>query len=123
LTTTITIHASMLTRLALGAAMLTVALGATPDPTAQPRRGSTHTVSQKNKQFLPGEITIGVGDSVSFVNDDAVTHNVFSRTEGFGFNLKLQSPGKVHAVPFDKAGTAEVRCAFHPTMKLRVVVR
>jgi plastocyanin len=114
----------MLTRLALAASMLTVAaLGASAPTAATPRRTSTHVVTQKNKQFMPGEITIGVGDSLSFVNDDSVTHNVFSRSDGFGFNLKLQSPGKVHAVPFGKAGTAEVRCAFHPTMKLRVVVR
>ena len=115
----------MFTRLALGATMLTaIAFGAPMiERDTTPRPPSSHVVSQKNKQFQPGEIMIGVGDSVSFVNDDAVTHNVFSRTEGFGFNLKLQSPGKVHAVPFAKAGTAEVRCAFHPTMKLRVVVR
>jgi len=114
----------MLTKLALGAALLTVAAGHAADhPTAHAHRTTTHVVSQKNKQFVPGEITIGVGDSLSFSNDDVVTHNVFSRSEGFAFNLKLQSPGKVHAVPFTQAGTAEIRCAFHPTMKLRVIVR
>ena len=115
----------MLSRLALGATMLAVTtLHDTPtDPAARTHRVASHRVTQKNKTFMPGEITVAVGDSVTFANEDAVTHNVFSRSEGYGFNLKLQAPGKVHAVPFTKAGTAEVRCAFHPTMKLRVIVR
>lgn len=115
----------MLTRLAFGATLLTVtALSETPTvPVAQTPGPVTHVITQKNKQFQPADLVVGVGDSVSFINDDLVTHNVFSRTSGFSFNLKLQSPGKVHAVPFAASGTAEVRCAFHPTMKLKVVIR
>lgn len=116
----------MLSKLALCAALLTAAAVGEPSstvPATVAHAPVTHIVTQKSKQFMPGEITVDVGDSLSFVNDDVVTHNVFSRTEGFEFNLKLQGPGKVHAVPLTKAGIAEVRCAFHPTMKLKVIIR
>ena len=115
----------MLSRLALGATLLVVTAfhDAPTAPVVQTRGPVTHVITQKNKQFQPANLVVGVGDSVSFINDDLVTHNVFSRTDGFSFNLKLQSPGKVHAVPFTAPGTVEVRCAFHPTMKLKVVVR
>ncbi len=115
----------MISRLALGATLLTVtAFTETPTaPVVQAVGPVTHVITQKNKQFYPADVVVGIGDSLSFINDDLVTHNVFSRTDGFAFNLKLQSPGKVHAVPFAAPGTAEVRCAFHPTMKLKVVIR
>jgi plastocyanin len=80
------------------------------------------TISQRDKQFSQAEVRIRVGDTLVFVNNDAVTHNVFSSTEGFRFNLKRQPPGTEAKIPFASAGTAQVRCAFHPTMKLTVRV-
>jgi len=51
-----------------------------------------------------------------------VTHNLFSRSPGFEFEVKVQLPGQDTPVTFERAGVAEVRCAIHPEMKLRVVV-
>ncbi|MFT3710238.1 MAG: plastocyanin/azurin family copper-binding protein [Archangium sp.] len=78
------------------------------------------TVSQKDKTFAPGEVTVKAGQSVTFQNDDTVAHNVFSK-EG-KFNLKIQKPGEKKAVSFDEPGTYEVRCAIHPKMILKVKV-
>jgi plastocyanin len=89
---------------------------------AAPRRVVEHLVTQKDKSFAPGTITVHPGDMVVFKNEDNVAHNVFSSTSGFAFNLKSQAPGTAEPVSFDKEGTVEVRCAFHPTMKLTVVV-
>jgi plastocyanin len=79
-------------------------------------------VTQKDKTFLPGEVTMKVGDTLLFHNDDEVIHNMFSRSEGFEFNLKLQKPGEDMRQSFQKPGTAVVRCAIHPKMKLVVKV-
>ena len=57
-----------------------------------------------------------------FSNHDTVSHNLFSRTPGFEFEVKVQLPGQDSGVGFDHPGEAEVRCAIHPGMKLRVVV-
>lgn len=88
--------------------------------------GSTaaeHVIGQKNKAFAKAEITVKVGEKVVFKNDDDVTHNVFSTTEGFRFNLKTQAPGTSSTQVFDHEGKAEIRCAFHPTMKMTVQVK
>ena len=79
-------------------------------------------VSQKGKSFQPGELKVKVGDTVVFHNDDEITHNIFSRSENAEFNLKMQPPGEDLKYTFEKPGTAMVRCAIHPKMKLVVQV-
>lgn len=86
-----------------------------------------HVVSQKKMQFqVSGErietLTIKVGDTIAFANDDTMAHNVFSRTPGFTFDLKALRPGTTGRHTFAKAGTIEVECALHPRMKLKLVV-
>jgi plastocyanin len=87
------------------------------------RGPTTHPVDQRQKQFNPAEIRISVGDSVRFKNNDDVMHNVFSSTPGSTFNLRRQAKGTSLAVAFPQRGTAVVRCAFHPEMRLTVVVK
>ena len=82
-----------------------------------------HAVSQKGKAFAVEEITVAAGDAVTFKNDDETSHNVFSSTEGAKFNLGIQKPGLESSQKFATAGTFEVRCAIHPKMKLKVVVK
>jgi plastocyanin len=96
----------------LGAAVLLI--GANDEP--------PHVVGQKGKQFSVGALRIKRGESIQFVNDDTVTHNVFSKSEANPFNLKLQPPGDAQAVRFARPGTAVVRCAIHPMMRLEVTV-
>lgn len=79
-------------------------------------------VSQRDKTFMPGELKVKAGDTVVFRNDDPITHNIFSRSENAQFNLKMQPPGQDLRQRFDKPGTAVVRCAIHPKMKLVVQV-
>ena len=81
-----------------------------------------HHVSQKDKVFAPTELKVKAGDKIVFHNDDNITHNVFSQTQGAEFNVKLQEPGSESPVVLEKPGVVDVRCAIHPTMKLRVVV-
>ena len=83
--------------------------------------GST-SVSQKGKAFNPGDITVKAGEKVAFVNDDNVTHNVMSRTNGSKFNLGSQKPGEHAEHTFEDPGVVEVRCAIHPKMKMTVTV-
>ncbi len=84
---------------------------------------TTHLVTQKGKRFSPSELVVQAGDTVAFRNDDRVVHNVFTASVGFEFNLKRQLPGAGTGVAFAQAGTVEVRCAIHPTMKLKITVK
>jgi plastocyanin len=81
-----------------------------------------HTVAQKGKAFSVSIVKVGAGDTVVFKNDDQVTHNVFSASKGHEFNLKAQAPGASSSVKVSGDGNIEVRCAFHPRMKLTVTV-
>lgn len=81
------------------------------------------TIIQKNKAFSARQIAIKVGDQITFVNNDNVTHNVYSETKGLEFEIELQPPGRSDTVRFSQPGIAEVQCAIHPVMKLQVRVR
>lgn len=81
------------------------------------------TVVQRNQEFSVRELEVRVGDRVTFVNGDTVTHNVYSETKGMEFEIELQPPGRKDTVSFARPGTVEVRCAIHSGMKLRVDVK
>jgi plastocyanin len=82
-----------------------------------------HKIVQKDKSFSTQDVVIQAGDRIVFSNQDTVTHNLFSRSPGFNFEVKVQLPGQETPVAFDKPGEADVRCAIHPEMKLHVVVK
>ena len=90
---------------------------------AFPLLAADHEITQQDRHFSQTEITIKVGDTISFKNDDEVTHNVFSTTPGMEFDLHRQAPGASSTIPFNKTGDAEVDCSIHPRMKLLVHVR
>ena len=82
-----------------------------------------HIITQKGKAFSESEITLAPGDNLIFKNDDDTSHNVFSAVEPMKFNLGIQKPGSEASHKFDSAGVAELRCAIHPKMKIKVTVK
>jgi plastocyanin len=82
-----------------------------------------HEVFQKNKRFSLSEMTIKVGDTVSFPNSDPFFHNVFSLSPTRTFDLGSYPAGETRKVTFDNPGVVEVECAIHPHMKLRIDVQ
>ncbi len=80
------------------------------------------TIGQKGKVFSVRQITIKVGDRITFVNDDNVNHHVYSDAKGSEFDI-LQRPGRSDTVRFSQPGTVEVECIIHPDMTLEVQVR
>lgn len=85
-------------------------------------QAASHPVTQKGKVFAPGTLTVKVGDTVTFKNDDDVTHNAFSTSAGNAFNAKAQTPGSTTEIAFKTKGKVAVKCAFHPGMSLTVTV-
>jgi plastocyanin len=81
------------------------------------------TISQKGKVFSESALEIKKGDTLVFLNDDNVVHNVLSTTPGNVFNLGSIGPGHSTPVTFDKSGELQVLCAIHPSMKMSVKVR
>lgn len=82
---------------------------------------SDHTVTEKGKKFSEKKLTIQAGDSITFVNDDNITHNVYSKKVN-EFDTGAQKPGASNTIVFKNKGKQKVRCAIHPKMKMTVVV-
>jgi plastocyanin len=80
-------------------------------------------VSQKNKAFSVKKLTIKVGDSVKFVNEDSFAHNVFSLSAAKSFDLGSFGNGGTKTITFDKPGKIEVECAVHPDMRMDIEVK
>jgi plastocyanin len=80
-------------------------------------------VGQKNKEFTEKALTIKVGDSIKFLNEDDFFHNVFSLSEVKTFDLGSFPKGQSKSVIFDKPGKIEVECAIHPNMHMTVDVQ
>jgi plastocyanin len=82
-----------------------------------------HVVDQKERLFSETDLSVKVGDTVTFQNSDPITHNVFSSTPGLEFDIRRQAPGEKSTIPFTKEGVVEVRCSIHPKMKMLIRVR
>jgi len=91
-------------------------------PTPAPRRGRQRLLNQLSKTFVPHVLAIGVGDTVSFRNDDPYFHNVFSLSPGQGFDAGLYSGGKAYAKTFTRPGPVELLCNIHASMLAYIYV-
>jgi len=78
-------------------------------------------VSIANFTFTPAEITIALGESVTWTNDDGAPHGLEYADGAQGTNLLL--PGASFSRQFDRPGTYDYNCSVHPYMTGRVVVR
>jgi YVTN family beta-propeller protein len=74
-----------------------------------------------SKLSFGGPVTIEAGQTVSWVNDDTVTHTV-EATDG-SWDLHEVEPGQRVSKRFDAAGTYEYYCDFHQFMRSQVVVQ
>ncbi len=83
-----------------------------------------YAVSQKGREFHPGELTIKRGETVQVVNDDGdLLHHAYVDSAKFSFDSGDQEPGSRTDITFPVTGDFEVLCAIHPKMKLTVHVQ
>jgi plastocyanin len=84
--------------------------------------GANLTIAQKGRMFSSESVSIRKGETLTFLNDDSVPHNIMSASQGNEFNLGSQPPGASTDVTFKVAGEVQVICAIHPRMKMMVKV-
>lgn len=83
-----------------------------------------YTVSQKGREFHPGDMKIKRGDTIEIVNDDGdLLHHAYIDSPKFSFDSGDQQPGSRTDITFPIAGDFDVLCAIHPKMKLVVHVQ
>jgi plastocyanin len=86
-------------------------------------RAARATVVMKGKEFRPHVLTVGVGSTVEFPNDDPIFHNAFSVSGPNKFDLDLYKRPRSGAFTFQHPGVVRVYCNIHPQMSAVVVVR
>ena len=74
-----------------------------------------------NRAFVPAELNVAPGTSVTWTNTDAVAHT--STSDAAGWNSGAIAPGGRFSFTFQTAGTFPYHCAIHPGMVGTVVVR
>ncbi|HEX6363292.1 MAG TPA: cupredoxin family copper-binding protein [Albitalea sp.] len=94
------------------AAMLAVSAAA---PHAAPRQ---HTVVIEGMAFRPATLTVKRGDRIAWVNRDLVPHTATAAA----FDTGRIEAGRTRTLTVRQAGALDYDCAYHPTMKARVVV-
>ena len=70
----------------------------------------------RGKMLVPHVLAIPVSSTVSFPNDDPISHNLFSLSTGNSFDLGLYRKGAGKSEKFDAAGLVNVYCNVHPNM-------
>jgi len=113
--------------LALAVLALVVASGCSSStPAATPAvtppattSGSSSTVAPAgtavtiaNFAFSPAAVTVKVGDTVTWTNNDSVPHTV----TGADFDSGQLAPGATFSHQFTKAGSFDYKCTIHPSM-------
>jgi plastocyanin len=110
-----------------------VACGPPEDPGAASEAAATSvpddadaTVTLSDFAFDPTEITVSVGDTVAFVNEDDAGHTITNGESGApAADAVFDEPvsaGQTVVITFDEAGTFPVTCTIHPDMQMTVVV-
>lgn len=75
-----------------------------------------------NNEFSPENVTVQVGDTVTWVNRDTVVHDSVARDPAVTWNTGFLEPNAQAAVTFDSVGTYFYHCRIHPGMTGRVFV-
>ena len=83
-------------------------------------QAADRVIVQKGRTFRPGEISIAPGQTLTFTNEDSFIHQIY--VEGL-FDSDEKAPGENLNETFPRAGTFQVRCHIHPTMRMTVRVK
>ena len=73
-------------------------------------------VTMKDIEFKPAKLKVKVGETVTWVNEDSVEHDVVATT-GASFKSELFGEGKTYEYKATKAGTVKYVCTVHPGME------
>ncbi len=71
--------------------------------------------------FLPATITVAIGTTITWTNNDSTLHTVTSLTDAFDSGTLAN--GGTFSFTFTTAGTYQYRCSIHTEMQGTVIVQ
>lgn len=80
-----------------------------------------NAVTIQNMAFSPATMTIKVGDSITWTNQDLVNHT--ATADDNSFDTGTLSNGQSKTITFAKAGTYKYHCTIHPKMLGTIIVQ
>jgi plastocyanin len=87
--------------------------------TVAPAKAEVH---QKDKQFSPYITVVQKGNDVAFVNEDDITHHIFSALGPKRFSFKLRHQQEQQILRFEKIGHVSMGCNVHDWMSGHLLV-
>jgi plastocyanin len=81
------------------------------------------TVSIDDFKFTPRELSVSVGDTVTWVNHDDVPHTATSREDPATFDSKALDTDDKYSFTFTKPGTYSYYCKVHTHMTGSIIVK
>jgi plastocyanin len=121
LTLALTLALAAIIGLALGGCSGGSGYGTTPSApqsTSSAASGGT-TITEQNFAFSPTALTVKVGDTVTFTNNDSAAHNV----KIDGQELGSQNQGESKTWKATKPGSYPFSCVVHPSMTGQITVQ
>jgi plastocyanin len=91
-----------------------------PGAAASPS-GGAEAVTIKEYEYAPADLTVPVGTTVEFTNEDSTPHTATSKEAGV-FESGPIDTGKTGTIKLEKPGTFTYYCVFHPFMKGTITV-
>ncbi|MEP6464951.1 MAG: cupredoxin family copper-binding protein [Parafilimonas sp.] len=82
--------------------------------------GAGNAVSIKNFAFSVSSLSVAKATTVTWTNNDAVTHTVTA--DDASFDSGNIAPGATFSHIFNTAGTVAYHCSIHTSMKANVVI-
>ncbi|MFD9887994.1 plastocyanin/azurin family copper-binding protein [Amycolatopsis sp. NPDC059027] len=92
--------------------------GAAPAAQAAPAK----SVEAMGYKFTPANVSIAVGDTVTWTNHDTAPHNIVITDGPEKFTSPTLQNGQTFSHTFTKAGTYSYYCSIHPDMKATLTV-
>jgi plastocyanin len=86
--------------------------------------GGAETVDMKDIQFVPKDVTVKAGTTITWTNSDQVAHTVTKDGgPGADFDSGNVDPGATFEQTFDKPGKVDYVCTIHPGQAGTVTVK
>ncbi|MGW1627299.1 cupredoxin domain-containing protein, partial [Streptomyces sp. NPDC002172] len=91
-------------------------------PAAAQAKAADYTIKITNYKFAQPALTVKVGQTVKWVNEDTAPHTVTTTSGPAKFDSGTLNKGDSWSYTFTKAGTYKYYCAVHPDMTASITV-
>jgi len=114
-------------RLTLPLLLCTAALAAgcgsdAEEPAAPAAPAGANQVGMKDLQFVPKDITVKAGETITWINQESVPHNVVNAQEGEQPRSELFDEGGTYQFTPQRPGRISYVCTIHPGMEGTITV-